>query len=50
MWDNGSDYKNSTTTNAVDFENYKNKESQHFWEKDGTWFYLGTNTFKNKGD
>ena len=50
LWDNSHDYNNSTTTNSVDYSSYKNKVNDHFWEKDGTWFYLGTNTFKTKSE
>ena len=42
MWDNSYDFTNSPTTGETEYSIYKNKENGHFWEKDGTWFYLGS--------
>ena len=48
MWDNGYDQRNSPTTSEVNWGSYNNRENNHFWENDGTWFYRGIKIVKEK--
>lgn len=48
MWDNTVDLThNASSEPAGTASSYKNGSYNHFWEKDGSWFYWGTKTVVN---